>query len=351
MKYTKIVDEDVEEIINYIGKDLLVSKLKNKTVLITGASGMIGSYCAYTLIKLNELYNCNITVKALVRNQNKLENKIKENAEMIVQDVSNPLEIDGPVDYIIHSASPASPKIMREHPVETNFANTVGTANTLKLAKEKNSEGYLYISSREIYGEPMDKDTVFTEYGPLGQVDPLVPRNGYAEGKKAAENMCSAFKEEYNINTKIARLAHTYGPGMSIDDGRVQADFLKNVMNNQDIVLKSDGSSIRTYTYIADAVSALFLILLKSDDIVYNIANEQDKVSIRELAEVLVDIKKDQNLKLVFDIPKNVDKGTASFKAGILSTEKISKELNWKPKYNIKQGFERTIKHLEDELK
>lgn len=352
MIYSKIVNEDAEEIIEYCTPDLLLNKLKDKTVLITGASGMVGSYFIYTLIKLNEMYNANIQIKALIRDEKKLDNYIKENplVQAIIQDVVNKIEIEGPVDYIIHAASPASPKIMKDYPVETNFANTIGTANTLKLALDKKASGFLFISSREIYGEPAAGQEEFTEYGPLGQVNPLVPRNGYAEGKKAAENMCVAFKEEYGINTKIARLAHTYGPGMSIYDGRVQADFLKNILHGENIVLKSDGSSIRTYTYISDAIKAMFLVLLNSEDIVYNIADEESKTSIKELAETLVNIKKEKDLKLVFDIPKDSEKGCAAFKMGILSTKKIRSELGWKPKYSIEEGFKRTVEHLEEEL-
>lgn len=352
MKYTNIVKKDVDNIIDYCGIKFLLEKLSNKTVLITGASGMIGTYFAYTLLRLNEIYNANINIKLVVRNIEKLDTYIKEqnNIEIIVQDVVNQFNVEGPVDYVIHAASPASPKIMSKFPVETNLANTLGTANTLKLAHEKNSEGYLFISSREIYGEPNDNQELFTEDGPLGQVNPLVPRNGYSEGKKAAENLCSAYKDEYDLNTKIVRLAHTYGPGMSIYDGRVQADFLKNVLNNENIVLKSDGSSVRTYTYISDAITAMFLVLLKSNDIVYNISDENSKTSIRELAETLVSINPEKNLELIFDIPETAQKGCSSFKNGILSSEKIRKELNWYPIYSIKDGFKRTIEHLEDEL-
>lgn len=352
MKYTKVVDEDVSEIIEYCTPGLLLDKLSNKTFLITGASGMVGSYFAYTLLKLNEKYGANIKIKTLVRNVNKLDEYMRnnENVDIVNADVTRPIEIEGDVNYVVHAASPASPKIMGEHPVETNFANTLGTANTLMLANEKKADGYLFISSREIYGEPGENQELFTEDGPLGQVNPLVPRNGYAEGKKAAENMCSGFKEEYGLNTKIVRLAHTYGPGMSIYDGRVQADFLNNVLHDNDIILKSDGSSIRTYTYIADAIKAMFLVLLKSNDIVYNIADENSKTSIRNLAEVLVNVHPEKGLKLVFDIPEGTQKGTASFTKGILSTEKIRNELGWEPKYSIAEGFKRTLIHLEEEV-
>ena len=339
----KIIYEDCIQII----KDNDMEKLRNKNFLITGASGMIGSYVSYVLKVLNDEYNMNIRILLNVRDENKLSEELRNDANVIIikQDVSETFNINGNIDYIVHAASPASPKIMKDYPFETNVANTVGTYNTLKLAKEKNVSGYLFVSSREIYGEPMDGVDVFTEDGLLGQVDPLVPRNGYAEGKKAAENMCVGIKEEYGINTKIIRLAHTYGPGMSIYDGRVQADFLNNVINNQDIIMKSDGSSVRTYTYISDAVNGLFKVLLSSNDIVYNISDDRE-ISIKELAEVLVSLS--NNSKLVMDIDTSLSKGSASFKKGILSNEKIKKELNWYPKYDIVEGFRRTIEYLKD---
>ena len=339
----KIIYEDCIQII----KDNDMEKLRNKSFLITGASGMIGSYVANVLKVLNDDYNMNIKIFLNVRDENKLSDELcnDSNVTIIKQDVSERFNIDNPIDYIVHAASPASPKIMKDYPFETNVANTVGTYNTLVLAKEKNVSGYLFVSSREIYGEPMDGVEVFTEDGLLGQVNPLVPRNGYAEGKKAAENMCVGIHDEYGINTKILRLAHTYGPGMSINDGRVQADFLNNVINNQDIIMKSDGSSVRTYTYISDAVNGLFKVLLSSNDIVYNISDDKE-VSIKDLANVLVSLS--ENSKLVMDIDNTLSKGSASFKKGILSNEKIKKELNWYPKYDIKEGFKRTIEYLKD---
>ena len=339
----KIIYEDCIQII----KDNDMEKLRNKSFLITGASGMIGSYVANVLKVLNDDYNMNIKIFLNVRDENKLSDELRNdsNVTIIKQDVSERFNIDNPIDYIVHAASPASPKIMKDYPFETNVANTVGTYNTLVLAKEKNVSGYLFVSSREIYGEPMDGVEVFTEDGLLGQVNPLVPRNGYAEGKKAAENMCVGIHDEYGINTKILRLAHTYGPGMSINDGRVQADFLNNVINNQDIIMKSDGSSVRTYTYISDAVNALFKVLLSSNDIVYNVSDDKE-VSIKDLANVLVSLS--ENSRLVMDIDNTLSKGSASFKKGILSNEKIKKELNWYPKYNIEEGFRRTIEYLKD---
>lgn len=340
-----IIEEDTLQIIN---ENTVLKSLKDVTFAITGATGMIGSYVMNTLVTLNKYYNSNIKIIALVRDPEKLKKEIleDENITVINYDVINPLEIDKKADYIIHAASPASPVIMKNKPFETNLANTLGTYNTLKYAQRCNAKSYLFISSREIYGEPLENQDMFFEDGMLGFVDPLVPRNGYAEGKKAAENMCVSMKEEYGLNTKIARLAHTYGPGMSIYDGRVQADFLKNAINNENIIMKSDGSSIRTYTYISDAVSALFKILLESKDIVYNVSNEEDEVSIKMLADRIAEIA---NVKVIMQIDNSNSKGSASFKKGILSSKKIREELNWKPKYNINEGFKRTIEFLKKE--
>ena len=340
----RVLEDDLKTI---IAEDLSWEKLKNKTVMITGASGMVGSYMLYVLLMLNDEKHYGIKVDAVMRNVNKLPEEVRnrEDVNVVVADVTKDIPDVGDIDYIIHAASPASPLIMQNQPVETIAANTIGTFKTLELAKEKNAEGYLFISSREIYGQPDEGQEFFYE-NTYGFVDQLNPRSCYSEGKKAAETMCVCFHEEYGLNTKIARLAHTYGPGMSIYDGRVQADFLKNVYHNEDIVLKSEGTAVRTYTYIADAIAGMYRILLDSEDIVYNIGNEAGNVSIRDLAEILVSIYPERGLKLVFDIPEGGTKGTAPYTLGILSSEKLRK-LGWNPKYSVKDGFKRTLEYLE----
>ena len=179
-------------------------------------------------------------------------------------------------------------------------------------------------------------------------MDPLEARSCYPEGKKCAETMCVCYKEQYGLNTKIARFAHTYGPGMSIYDGRVQADFLKNALNKENIIMKSTGAAIRTYTYIADAVAALFRILLDSDDIVYNIGDSDNRVSIRELAETITQINPDDHLKVIMDIPSDALKGVSPYTLGILNNDKLC-SIGWKPRYSVLEGFSRTLKYLEIE--
>lgn len=320
-----------EDAIQIISENDGLKKLFNSKIMITGATGMIGSTIVNTLLILNKEFDANINkyIYLVSRDINKLSEYVlkSENVHVIEQDIINLIKCNEKVDYVIHAASPASPLIMREHPVETNFANTLGTANSLVYANKCKSKGFLFVSSREIYGQPEDNQEFFYENGKYGQVNPLIPRNGYAEGKKAAENMCVSFRKEYRLNTKIVRLAHTYDSGMSIYDGRVQADFLKNVVNNEDFLLKSTGESIRTYTYVSDAVSVMFKVLLNSNDIVYNVADEKSKTSIKELADTLINIYPERNLKLKFDIKNNSNNGCASFTLGILSTDKIKYDL------------------------
>lgn len=343
----KIINEDIDIICK---EDIDWNKLRDTSVLITGASGMVGSYLLYTLLKLNELKDMNIKIYALIRHPEKLDNEVlnNPNVNLVVQDVADKIKIDGDIDYIFHTAGNASPLLMKNDPVGTIVANTIGTYNTLKLANEKKSKGYLFISSREIYGQPYPNQQTFTE-SEYGFVNPLEYRSCYPEGKKAAETMCVSYHQQFGLNTKIVRLAHTYGPGMSIYDGRVQADFLKNIISNENIILKSDGSSIRTYTYIRDAIIAMFYVILNSNDLVYNIGDENSKVSIKELAETLVGLYPEKKLSLVFDIDKSNNTGCSPITLGILNTEKIRNELGWIPKVTIADGFKRTVEYLESE--
>lgn len=302
----------------------------------------------YTLAALNDLQSYNIKIVALVRDKNKIPMYLKGRPDIIVleQDVCERIMFNEKIDYIIHAASPASPKIMREKPVDTIMANTIGTFNTLKLAKKNNVQAYLYISSREVYGEPYEGQEKFDE-NTYGFVDPLLPRSCYPEGKKAAETMCVSFKEQYGLNVKIARPAHTYGPGMSIYDGRVQADFLKNVVNNENIIMKSKGEAVRTYTYISDVISGIFYVLLNSDDVAYNMADENAKITIKGLAELLVSLYPERGLKVEIQIDDD-QKGCAPFKLGIINSDKL-KKLGWSPKISLEDGFRKTVEYIEKE--
>lgn len=340
----RILHEDAEKILE---QDIDWGQLKKSKIMVTGASGMLGSYITRTILTLKRKNGWDIDVHVLVRNPDKLPEDIRNDVNIIQQSVDRPIDTDVGFDYIVHAASPASPLIMKDDPVGTIAANALGTFYTLELAHRSNARGYIFISSREIYGQPYEGQHEFTEET-YGFVDPLSSRSCYPEGKKAAETMCASYAYQYGLNVKIARLAHTYGPGMSVDDGRVQADFLRDVINNRDIVLKSEGKPIRTYTYISDAVAAIFRILLNSDEMVYNISSPESTVSIRQLAETLVDAYPERGLKLVFDIPEDqCNSGTAPFTLGILNSDKLH-DIGWTPEYSLKEGLMRTVEYLEN---
>ncbi|WP_405287725.1 NAD-dependent epimerase/dehydratase family protein [Methanobrevibacter sp.] len=345
MMFNKIIDEDLTQIIE---ENDGLKKLYGQTVMVTGATGLIGKYFLNTLIKLNEEYDANIKIIPLIRNLNRLGEEIINKGYIVpvIQDIIKPINYEGDVDYIIHTASPASPPLMREKPVETNFANTIGTANALTFAKEHNAKKFLFISSREVYGQNISDQKYFKE-DDIGLINQLIPRNSYAESKKAAENMCLGFKEEYGLDTKIVRLGQTFGPGLNIDGGMVHTEFLKMLLKGEDIVLLSDGSSLRTYTYISDAVSAMFKIILESKDIVYNAVNNENEVSIKELAETLIKLCPKNESKLVFNIEEEKEGyDYKTFKFCLITSEKIRDELGWNPKYSIEEGFKRTIDFL-----
>ncbi|MCI5853890.1 MAG: NAD-dependent epimerase/dehydratase family protein [Clostridiales bacterium] len=338
-----ILQEDAQ---NILQQDISWEKLSGKRILVTGASGMLGSYLSRTILQWKVASGTDLELYALVRHPQKLPEDLRDQVKVLQQSVAEPIRTDVKFDYIIHAASPASPLIMRENPVGTVAANTLGAYYTLDLARKSNAEGYLFISSREIYGQPYENQREFTENS-YGFVDPLSPRSCYPEGKKAAETMCASFAQQYGLNVKVARLAHTFGPGMSVDDGRVQADFLRDVINNRNIVMKSEGKPIRTYTYVSDAVAAIFRILLDSDEMVYNISSPESTVSIRQLAETLAEAYSDRGIQVVMELPKETgNTGAAPFTLGILNSDRLH-SIGWKPQYTLKEGLMRTVDYLE----
>lgn len=340
-----VIKEDLKTILT---ENIEWEKLKNKVVLITGASGMIGSYLVRTLLMLNEIKNYNISVIALVRNLEKVPEDIRKNEKVtfIVGDVSVPVNIEEKIDFVIHAASPASPDIMKKHPISVMSANVLGTYNTLNLASLNRECKYMFVSSREAYGNPVTEKCVFTE-DTYGILDPVNPRSCYSEGKRAAETYCATYKEEKGLDVKIVRPAYVYGPGMSLNDSRVQACFLRDVIQDRNICLNSDGSAIRSYIYIADVISGMFYVLLNSEDVVYNIADESCIISIKELAQTII-AASGKKLELEFNI-SNKNTGCSNLAYGVLGTKKIN-ELGWYPKFDLMNGFKRTIKYFELEM-
>jgi UDP-glucuronate decarboxylase len=340
----KIIEEDIDKILqaNIPWKNII-----GKTFLISGASGFIPAYIIHTIIGLNQKNFKKSKIIALVRDKKNAEEKFKQYIEydefqIIEQNVNDEITIDKKIDFIIHAASHASPKYYNIDPVGTLLPNVLGTKNLLELSRKHNVEGFLFFSSGEIYGQ-IDKDRI-TE-NDIGKIDPLNIRSCYAESKRMGENMCVSWNKQYKIPTKIARIFHTYGPGMKLDDGRVFADFVADVVNGKNITIKSDGVAKRPFCYITDAIIAFFLILIKGKNAeAYNVSNPNCIVTVSELAEIISKLFPEKRIKIIYESepPKNeYMKSTVSNYTPDIT--KI-KKLNWEPEVTIEEGFLRTIR-------
>lgn len=299
---TSIIREDIEQ----ISKNIDTSKCEGNTFLITGANGLLARYIVETLIYLNDYKlkkRCKII--ALCRNNNDAISKFSEyiyrtDFKLLIQTVEEEIKYTESVDYIIHAASQANTKLFYSDPVGTLSANTIGTYNLLKYANEKKVKGFLFFSSGAVYGDTSIA-TEFIKENQYYQIDPLEITSCYSESKKMAENMCFSFYKQFNLPIKIIRIGHTYGPGINLNDGRVFSDFIKNILDNKDLVIKSDGEAKRAFCYITDAINAFFLVLFngKSGE-AYNMSNNDYFVSIKELAEILTEkVFKDKGIDII----------------------------------------------------
>lgn len=340
-----VVQNDLDEIIRR--EEIPFEILRDKSVLITGASGMLATYMVYTLIRLNEVKGYNINVMALVRNKEKAEKRFcdfleNEKFELLVQDVCEEIKTEKEIDYIVHAAGNASPKFIINDPVGIIKANTLGTINVLEFAKKSEVKNVLYTSTREVYGKVDNADEIYENT--MGVLEPTELRACYPESKRMSETILESYRVQYGVPYCTVRIAHSYGPGMAIDeDGRVMSDFISDIVNNRNIVLKSEGTAKRAFCYITDAVSALFLVLLKGENgSVYNVANEKEEKEIREVASMLVQLKEESNLKVVFDIPETQSAGYSKMGRVKLNTEKLEK-LGWSVEVYLKEGLERTV--------
>ncbi|MEP6611068.1 MAG: NAD-dependent epimerase/dehydratase family protein, partial [Mucilaginibacter sp.] len=340
----KIIKEDLAAIFS---AGINWSIFAGKTILITGGNGFLPAYMAEALLYANYILENDIKVICLVRNIDKAKKRFNDylsnpNLSFIVQDVSDPIQVNTKIDFIIHAASQASPKYYGIDPVGTFSANILGTNSLLSLAKEQGVESFLFFSSSEVYGTLSNDQAPVCE-NHYGYLDPLTVRSCYAESKRMGENMCVSYLHQYQVNTKIIRPFHTYGPGMDLGDGRVFVDFVANVINETDIIIKSDGTARRAYCYIVDAVIAYFKVLLDgTSGEAYNVGNPFCEYSVSELANILASLFENNPTKVVME-----NKGNGTYLASkvnrIVPDIKKLKTLEWEPGISVQEGFYRTI--------
>lgn len=318
---------------------------RDKTVLVTGATGRLGMYLVEAISKANIDWNLNISILILARNREKLSEVFGESLRlpyihMLVQDVIEPISWTGEIHYIFHTAGLASPQDFTNHPVDTIWGHVKGTQNILELARKKRSERILYVSTVEIYGEW--KGDEYIQESDMGRLRCDQTRACYPEAKRLCETMFASYEAQYGIPYRIVRLCHTFGPGISLNDGRAFSEFIRNVLEGKDIILNSDGSAMRTYTYVADAIGGMLLAFTKGKEHCYNIANINNLISIRDLAEMIAGLDDRGKVKVYYAKGENQKLAYLPFKLGIMNVDKIM-ALGWRPQVALEKAFRYTL--------
>ena len=330
--------------------------LNNSTVLITGAYGMLASYLVYYLIFLNESFSdININIVLQGRSKEKFIKRFgeycsREYIKISTDNLDSDFDIAGKVDYIIHAASLASPEFYKTIPVDVLQPNSLGTFYLLELARRKNVKGFLFFSSGDVYGELPPRREFYSE-SDFGSLDCMNVRSCYGESKRFGETVCKAFSVQYNLPAFCVRIAHTYGPTMDIEhDRRLFSEFVKNIVNNENIEMKSDGTAKRMFCYITDAADAFLKILhFGEKGEAYNMYNNSQLISVKELAETLVSLFPEKDLRVIAMKRSENDSYVESpvTESPVMSTQKLSR-LGWEPTHSVKDGFFRTVKSFEE---
>ncbi len=342
-----VLQKDFDEIVE---SGVPFDELNGKTVFVTGATGLIGSQFIKSLACYNRKNGSNIKIAAFVRSVEKAQKVFGEipNIDFVIGDITGKIEYKGAVDYIVHGASATSSKYFVEHPVETIKTAIDGTTSILEFAKEKKVDGFVYLSSLEVYGTPNEKSVLIGE-DDYGYIDQLNVRSSYSEGKRMVECLCCSYASEYNIPVKIARLSQTLGAGVEYNDGRVFAEFARCAIEEKDIVLHTQGNTVRSYCYTTDAVSAIAYILLKGKTgEAYNVTNMSTACSIKEMAQLVCDIFKDSNIQVKIDIPDNIAAFGYNPEMIIRLDSSKLEGLGWNASISLDEMFKRLVASMKN---
>ena len=307
-------------------------------IVITGGSGFVGSYLCEKLI--NDGHKIIVIDNLLTGSTENINNLlVNENFSFIEHDVQDHIEIEDKVDYVLHFASAASPKAYTEHPVNTLKAGSVGTINTLGLAKKHSAE-YLLASTSEVYGDPLISPQN-EEY--WGNVNPNGERSMYDEAKRFAEAAVATYSRSYGLKTKIVRIFNTYGPRMQLNDGRVVTNFIVQALRNENITIYGDGSQTRSFSYVEDTVAGIISLMNSTEYDVFNIGNPNE-MTVGQLAEKIIKLTNSTSKIKYLELPNDDPKQRKP------DITKAKTKLNWEPKVNLEEGLRKTITWVEEQL-
>lgn len=326
-------------------------KLEDKSILISGARGLIASCLIDVIMKKNEAgLNCN--VYALGRNVEKAKNRFapyweSDHFDFIRHDINAPLELDiDTIDYVLHMASNTHPVAYATDPIGTVNTNIIGTNNMLGFAVKHNATRFAFASSNEIYGENRGDTELFDERY-CGYIDSNTMRAGYPESKRCGEALCQAYKKQKKLDIVIPRFTRSYGPSMLMTDTKAISQFIRKGIAGESIVLKSPGTQYYSYTYVADAVAGLLTVLLKGENgEAYNIADGPGDIMLKDLAVAIAEVS---GTNVVFELPDDLEKsGYSTATKARLDGSKL-KQLGWSMKYDVKSGIKRAVLILREE--
>ena len=322
--------------------------LDGRRFLITGSTGLVGSFLTDALAWLNAARGAGIEIYAAGRSETGVRRRFEALSDApffhyVPYDAAKPIGFDIDVDYVVHAACSAHPLAYSTDPVGTMQANLLGTMNLLEYLRGRGAGRLLLLSTGEIYGENPDLPDGFSE-ADHGWVDSMNPRACYPESKRAAETLCAAYAKQHGVDALVARLCHVYGPTLTASNSRADAQFLRRALAGEDIVLKSTGAQVRSFCYAADAISALLtLLVMGRPGEAYNVAGRDSVGSIRDYAQTLADIA---GVNLTFDLPPEAERaGYTKITRAVLNPAKLE-ALGWRARYDLRAGLEATFGSL-----
>ena len=339
-----------EDIASYSSSNITWDRLRDKNIMITGATGLIGSFLVDMLMYRNINYNNNINIYIISRSKETALKRFSEYSDLLLfnlieQDIQEPIKLNNSIDYIFHCASDNHPVAFSTEPINIILTSVIGTKSVLDFAITHQTKRVIYLSSSEVYGiNRGDVESFREEY--CGYLDCNTVRSCYPEAKRVTESLCQAYIKENRIDIIVARCCHIYGPTFKKNDSKVIFQFLRNAVNGENLVLKSKGDQQYSYCFVGDVCLALLNLLFNAKNgKAYNISDSNCKFSLLEIATVLSEYA---GVKVTFETPSLVEsQGYSKATKALLDSSKLE-SLGWKPKYSMKDGLFRTLEILKE---